>query len=95
MSRAIDLRNTLSLRNTFDERSACFSAWSAILCFIFFRMGDRVRAIEVESLVEALVTKISRTDAFVRLRSGLWNYGSAKRDAVVAVCRREGIEAGR
>ena len=56
-------------------------------------MGDRVRVIEVESLVEALLTKISRTDAFLRLCNGSWNYESARRDAIVAVCRREGIEA--
>ena len=90
---ATGLRNSVSHRNISSERSVCFSAWSAILCFIL--MGDRIRAIEVESLVEAFLTKTSRTDALLRLYNASWNDEPSRRDAIFILCRREGIEANR
>lgn len=91
MSHAIDLRNSVSHRDPPNERSVCYSAWNTVLCFIL--MGDRIRAIEVESLVEAFLTRTSRTDALMRLFDASWNDELARRHAIVEVCRQAGIEA--
>lgn len=93
LSLARFLRNSVSHRRAPSERGLCHSAWNAILCFIL--MGDRVRAIEVESLVEAFLTKVSRANALVRLHNASWNDEPARRDAIVGFCRQQGIEADR
>lgn len=90
MSLATHSRNSVSHRHLLDERDVCYSALNTILCFIL--MGDRVRAIKVESLVEAFLTKTSQADVLVRLHDASWNDEPARRDAIVEVCRREGIE---
>ena len=93
MSDATNLRNSVSHRDPPNERGVCYNVWSSILCFIL--MGDRIRAIEVESLVEAFLTKTSQTEALVRLYNASWNDEPARRQAIVEVCRREGIGADR
>lgn len=89
MRHARQLRNPASHRDSLDEHSACHSAWNTILCFIL--MDDRIRAIKVESLVEASLTQ---TDALVRLYNASWNDEITRRDAIVQICRREGIKSG-
>lgn len=56
-------------------------------------MGDRMLAIEVETLVEAFLTKSSQTDALLRLFDASWNDDLARRQAIVEVCRQEGLKA--
>ena len=53
-----------------------------MLCLVL--MADTARAIEVENLAEAFLTGTSRADALAR--------GGARREAVGAVWRREGVE---
>ncbi len=90
MSLAKEKRNSVSHRHLLDEHDVCESALNTILCFIL--MGDRVRAIKVESLIEAFLTKTSQADVLVRLHGASWNDEPARRDAIAEVCRREGIK---
>lgn len=91
MRSATALRNSVSHRDLGDDWNVRYDAWNAMLCFIL--MDDRIRAIEVESLVEAFLRKISQTDALLRLYNASWNDEPARRLAVVEVCRRKGIKA--
>ena len=91
MSDATDLRNSVCHRHLLSERDICYNAWNAILCFIL--MGDRIRAIEVETLVEAFLTKTLQKDALLRLFNASWNDDLARREAIVEVCRRKCPEA--
>ena len=91
MRSATALRNSVSHRELLDDWIIRYDAWNATLCFIM--MDDRIRAIEVESLVEAYLRKISQTDALLRLYNASWNDEPERRHAVVEVCRRKGIEA--
>lgn len=91
MSIATSLRNSVAHRDLLNDRSVCYCAWNAILCFIL--MGDRILAIEIESLAEAFLTKTSQTDALLRLHNASWDDDPARRHAIVEVCRREGIRA--
>ena len=90
MSLATDSRNSVSHRDTLDDGSVCYSALNTILCLIL--MDDRVRAIKVESFLEAFLTKTPQADVFVRLLDASCNDEPARRQAIVEVCRREGIE---
>lgn len=91
MSDATNLRNSVSHRNPLNDRCVCYNLWNIILCFIL--MGDRVRAIEVESLVEAFLTKTSRTNALMRLYNASRDDEPERRLAIDEVCRREDIKA--
>ena len=91
MSEATDLRNSVCHRNPLNDPGVCYNLWNTILCFIL--MGDRVRAIEVESLVEAFLTKTSRINALLRLYNASRDDEPERRLAIDEVCRRENIKA--
>ena len=91
MGLATDSRNSVSHRNLVNERSVCYSAWNSILCLLL--MDDRIRAIKIESLTEAFLTKMSQKDVLVRLHDASWCDEPARRHAIVETCRQEGVEA--
>lgn len=90
MKSATALRNWVAHRAILDDWEVCYAGKNTMLCLIL--MDDRIRAIEVESLVEAFLRKIPRTDALLRLYKASWNDEPARRLAIAEVCRRNGIE---
>lgn len=68
---ANSFRDLVSHPDPLNEGGVRYSAQIAIACSNV--MGDRIRAIEVESLVEAFSTKTSQSDALLYLYNASWD----------------------